>query len=71
MPGNSPILQDSPEDRARAKAWQGGLTFAFGTVISVGTWFCYGFVWWGTIAIAIGGLFWMLAGLITMFSGYE
>ena len=47
------------------------MVFAMGACISAATWFGYGFVWWGTILMAVGGLFWMLAGLVTMFSGYE
>jgi len=47
------------------------MAFGLGLVISAVTWFGYGFVWWGTIALAIGGMFWMLTSLITIFTGYE
>lgn len=47
------------------------MTFALGASVSAVTWFAYGFVWWGTIALAIGGFFWFLTGLVTMFTGYE
>jgi hypothetical protein len=72
MVSNEPInLEGSTRDRAKAKAWQGALTLVIGGVTSALTWFGLGFVWWGTIALALGGMFWMLTGLVTMFTDYE
>jgi hypothetical protein len=73
MPGGNPIYTDdpSPQGHGKRKAWQGGATFALGLSWSAATWFGYGFVWWGTIALTLVGFFWMLTGLITMFTGYE
>jgi hypothetical protein len=72
MPSNKPILDGyTPQERAKSKVWQGAMTFALGASVSAVTWFCYGFVWWGTIALAVGGFFWSLTGLVTKFTGYE
>lgn len=72
MPSNKPWL-DGPttEDRAKAKAWQGAMVLTMGGTFTAITYFGFGFIWlWPAIA-AIGGLFWMLLGLITLFTGYE
>ena len=72
MVRNEPInLDGSTRDRAKTKAWQGALIFGIGAGISALTWFYLGFVWWGTILLAVGGLFWTLTGLITVFTEYE
>jgi hypothetical protein len=73
MPSNKPILTEgyTPKERAKSKVWQGATTFALGACWAATTWFGYGFVWWGTIALAIAGFFWLLTGLITMYTGYE
>jgi hypothetical protein len=73
MPGGKPLFTEdnSPTGIGKRKAWQGAMLFALGGSISAATWFGYGFVWWGTIATAVVGFFWMLTGLITMFTGYE
>ena len=73
MPGGKPIFTEdySPKAVGKRKAWQGAMLLALGGIVSAITWFVFGFVWWGTLATAIGGAFWMLTGLITMFTGYE
>jgi hypothetical protein len=43
---------------------------AGGTFTAV-TYFAFGFIWIWPVVVALGGMFWMLAGLVTMFTGYE
>jgi hypothetical protein len=72
MVRNEPInLDGTTRDRAKAKAWQGLWTFVIGSGVSALTGFYLGFVWWGTVLLALGGFFWMVTGLITVFTDYE
>ena len=72
MVSNEPInLDGTTRDRAKAKAWQGLWTFVIGAGLSGLTWFYMGFVSLWTVGIAVGGLFWMLTSLITVFTDYE
>ena len=72
MVSNKPInLDGTTRDRAKAKAWQGLWTFIIGAGLSALTSFAMGLVSFWTLAIAVGGLFWMLTGLVTVFTDYE
>ena len=69
---NDPInLEGSTRDRAKAKFWQGAMALVDGGGVSALTWFFLGFVWWGTIVFGLGGLFWMITGLVTVLTDYE
>lgn len=72
MPSKKPWL-DGPTtaDRAKEKIWQGGVALAIGVIGTVVPYFALGVIWIITIAIAVGGLFWLLVGLITYLTGYE
>jgi hypothetical protein len=72
MVSNKPInLDGTTRDRAKAKAWQGLWTFVIGAGLTGLTWFSIGRVYYWSLAIAVGGLFWMLTGLVTVFTDYE
>ncbi len=70
--GNKPWLDGpTPQDHARARAWQGAMVLMMGGTTTAVTYFGFGFIWiWPAIA-AVAGLFWMLAGLVTLCTGYE
>ncbi|ELP35209.1 hypothetical protein [Rhodopirellula baltica] len=72
MTSNKPWLDGpSAKDRARAKIWQGGPFFLIGLISTTLTHFLFGYVWFGTVAIGIAGLFWFLTGVITYYTGVE
>jgi hypothetical protein len=72
MPSNRPLLEESsPRDRALAKMWQGGLVLFIGVTLTAVSIFMLGVVWIWTVIVAVCGLFWLLAGLLSFLSGYE
>jgi hypothetical protein len=72
MPSKKPWL-DGPTatDRAKEKIWQGGIVLAIGVIATIVPLLVFGIIWYITIIIAVLGLFWLLAGLITYWTGYE
>ena len=72
MPSNNPSLGGpSDRDHAKQRAWQGAMALIAGGAFTAVTFFGFGFIWFWPVIVAAGGLFWMLAGLITLFTGYE
>jgi hypothetical protein len=72
MPSDKPWLDGpTPEDRAREKVWQGSMLCGIGVVSTATTYFGFGFIWFWTVIAAVCGLFWLLTGLVTLFTGYE
>jgi hypothetical protein len=72
MSNKKPWL-DGPtaKDRAKEKIWQGGLVLAIGVIGTVAPILVLGMFWYITIIIGVVGLFWLLVGLVTYFTGYE
>ena len=72
MPSNKPWLDGpSPRDHAMAKVWQGGMVFIIGATITAATFFILGIVWLWSVVAAVSGLFWLLVGTVTLWTGYE
>ncbi len=72
MPINKPWLDGpSPKDRAVQRMWQGRPLFMVGAVGTAGTYYILGIVWFGTVIMAVVGLFWFLAGFVTYITGVE
>lgn len=72
MPSKKPWL-DGPtaKDRAKERIWQGGIALAIGVIGTIIPILALGMFWYITIIIGVGGLFWLLVGLVTYFTGYE
>lgn len=51
--------------------WQGGPIFLMGVIGTATTHFAFGYIWVWTVLVAAAGLFWLIAGLITYFTGIE
>ena len=59
------------QDRAKEAIFQGACIFGIGALATLGTWFFLGAVWLITPLIAAGGVFRLLYGLISYFTGYD
>jgi hypothetical protein len=72
MPSDKPWLDGpSPREQALARIWQGGCVLLIGGTATAGTYFVLGIVWIWTVVAAVCGLFWLLAGIVTLLTGYE
>jgi fatty acid desaturase len=72
MPSDKPWLDGpTPQDHAKARVWQGAMVFVMGATFTAITYFGFGLIWMWPVFAAVGGLFWMLVGLVTLLTGYE
>ena len=72
MPSNKPWLEGpSSEDHVRAQAWQGAMVLIIGLLVIAVTGLGFGFVWIWTLALPVLGFFWLLVGLIRLYTGLE
>ena len=59
------------KDRARDKIWQGSIVLLIGAIGTLGTYLALGIVWMVTVIAVVCGLFWLLTGLVTYYTGVE
>lgn len=72
MPSKKPWLDGpSQSDQAKEKIFQGGIVLAIGVIGTLVPLLVFGMIWTITVLVAVGGLFWLLVGLITYWTGYE
>lgn len=72
MPSSKPWLDGpTPEDHARAQIWQGLMVFIIGASLTAVSYFVLGIVWIWTVIAAVCGMFWLLVGLVRLWTGYE
>ena len=72
MPSNRPVNDGpTPTDRPKSRIWQGAMVLIAGGTFTAVTHFTIGVIWIWPVVAAIGGLFWLLVGLVTLLTGYE
>ena len=72
MPTSKPWLEGpSPRDHAKAQAWQGAMVLIMAATFTAVTYFLLGVVWIWVVVAAVCGLFWMLVGLVRLYTGLE
>jgi hypothetical protein len=72
MAGNKDFLRGpSARDRAKDAMFQGACGFGIGALLTLGTWFFLGLIWFITPVIAVIGAFRFLYGLLVYLIGWE